>query len=74
MFDSFRQSFGLSPTKQSLTLPVIDVDSDAETEGDCTTSQETSDPSVWGYLDVESRKGKITGGLPIMDRNFTIGR
>lgn len=65
MFDSIRQSLGLSPTKATSQLP-------PETGHDDGYAQ--WEPSVWGRLEVENRKGKVTGTLPITRRDCTIGR
>ncbi|CAO1615435.1 unnamed protein product [Jaminaea pallidilutea] len=72
MLGSLRQRLSWSPTKPSpqpqSSSSVGDINDESVT---CAADHE---PSVWGYLDVEDRKGRVTGGLPITERDFTMGR
>lgn len=37
-------------------------------------SDQHYEPSIWGQLEVENKKGKANGKLPITQRDCTIGR
>ncbi|PWN23672.1 hypothetical protein BCV69DRAFT_7197 [Microstroma glucosiphilum] len=70
MFKSIRNSLGLSPTKRPALLSE-EGDSPSRTRDD---TNNHSEPSIWGRLEVMGKSGKVKSGLNLLERDCTIGR